>query len=64
VWWHTPAIPALKSVRQEEDCKFAANLSFIARPCLKNTKHMRDIVVPFVVCPFRKLIAWDRVVES
>jgi hypothetical protein len=31
---HTPVIPAIKRLRQE-DLKFKANLSYIGRPCLK-----------------------------
>jgi hypothetical protein len=34
VWWFTLVIPAFGRVRQE-NCKFKANLSYIARPCLK-----------------------------
>jgi len=34
-WWHRPVILALRKLRQE-DHKFKASLSFIARPCLKS----------------------------
>jgi hypothetical protein len=31
-WWHTPVIPALSSLRQE-DLKFKASLGYIVTPC-------------------------------
>jgi hypothetical protein len=37
VWWHTPVIPALRRLRQE-DCKFKVCLGFIVRPHLKKPR--------------------------
>jgi hypothetical protein len=34
-------IPALRWLRQE-DCKFKASVSYIARPCLKKRKERRE----------------------
>lgn len=45
--WHTPIIPAVRRVRQEDCCKFEAILDYILlgksglqseRPCLQKTK--------------------------
>lgn len=33
VWWHTPVIPALEKLRQE-DHKLEASLGYRARPCI------------------------------
>jgi hypothetical protein len=34
VWWYTPAIPALRRLRREEDHEFEASLNYAARPYL------------------------------
>jgi hypothetical protein len=34
VWWYTPVIPAFERLRQKNH-ELEANLSCIARPCLK-----------------------------
>jgi hypothetical protein len=38
VQWYTSAIPALRRLKLE-DCKFKANLIYIARPCLNTHTH-------------------------
>jgi hypothetical protein len=40
--WHTPVIPALGRLRQE-DLKFKASLVYIVKPCLKNPKEKDSI---------------------
>jgi hypothetical protein len=34
---HTPGMPALRSLTQE-NCKFQASLTYVARPCPKKLK--------------------------
>jgi hypothetical protein len=34
VWWHTPVMPALRRLKQE-DHDFQASLGCIERPCVK-----------------------------
>jgi hypothetical protein len=41
-WWHTPIIPALRRLL-EEDLKFKASLGYVARPCLKKKKNLFPI---------------------
>jgi hypothetical protein len=36
MWWHTPTIPAVRRLRQE-DYKFKVSQNYIATPCLKKT---------------------------
>lgn len=37
-WWHTPVIPVLGRLRQEERLDLKASLCYMMRPCLRKTK--------------------------
>jgi hypothetical protein len=36
VWWHTPVIPGVRRLRQENH-QFEASMGYIVKPCLKTT---------------------------
>jgi hypothetical protein len=40
-WWCTPAIPAVRRLRQK-DLEFKVSLYYRVRPCLKKKKKKRD----------------------
>jgi hypothetical protein len=50
---HTPRIPALGSLRQE-DCEFKTSMSYTARYCLKtkeqleNQQRMKNSIIPLI----------------
>jgi hypothetical protein len=41
VWYHTPVIPTLGRVRQEE-CRFKTNKSYIVSSCLKKKEKEKE----------------------
>jgi hypothetical protein len=44
VWWYTPAIPALRRLRQEA-LELEASLGSIGRTCLKNETKQTDVMI-------------------
>jgi hypothetical protein len=41
VWWHIPATPALRRLRQENG-EVKVSLGYIAKPCLKKKKGRKE----------------------
>jgi hypothetical protein len=48
VCWHTPIIPALRRLRQE-DLEFKASLGYIVRPSPKKRKRKTDLKILYFI---------------